>query len=485
MVNYLLGGPARPRVELDRPRITRAIESFIFPLSHEPNYGWTDPVASGADHWTRLREYGARPVSDDDLRERLDRLESLVEDQQETIEEQQETIEDQRERVAELESADTDEEATAPTRPVSRRDAIKAGGLVGLFGLGAGTASADPQGHIGTDTDPLQTLYTEELDGGVTGGTAVSDLHGAGLSIASGALKLTHADLFDFGSSTGVISEHFGGLDINSPTDGEVTIPAGSGYVADATSSRTRSVDWTETVLGPFTPDTSVSIGVDHTGTPATGVGASSTSILLGEVVTDSNQRIAVLKESPQVVDHNSSRIDRVLRLAFKNLVVTGLVVQPNGSTQLTVTEGTYVFGDNIYSPSGGSTVTWGEYYLDSNNNPALRNESLSEDTVPAKYNVPGNTPPLQPIPAGNFARHAFYVVGEGATEQYVLLYSQKAFSSLTNAANAGVPPRPAVLSGNVALIASIIVDDTGGIVEIIDERRKRDYCSLATVGGC
>jgi archaellum component FlaC len=145
-----------------------------------------------------------------DIDDRLDRLESRLERQRETTENQQETIETQQNRIDDLESDDDSD------RSVTRRDAIRAGGVLALLGLGSaatGTASADPQGQVGTETDPLQSLYTEELDGGVTGGSALTDLTGAGLSISSGTLSASGASAWDSdgsgllmpsGSETGV-----------------------------------------------------------------------------------------------------------------------------------------------------------------------------------------------------------------------------------------------------------------------------------------
>jgi len=101
--------------------------------------------------------------------------------------------EEQADRIETLEArlADTDDgNGGGDQEPiVNRRNALKAGGLVGLLGLGAGTASADPQGQIGTSSDPLEALYTEELNGGVTGGQTLTDLAGSNLSINGGALE--------------------------------------------------------------------------------------------------------------------------------------------------------------------------------------------------------------------------------------------------------------------------------------------------------
>jgi len=119
-----------------------------------------------------------------DINDRLDRLESLVEQQQETIEKQ-------RERIAELEGdPDGKENPDETVSAVSRRDALTAGGVLALLVGGVGTASAGAQGQVGSSADPLQTLYTEELNGGVADDTAVTDLPGNGLTISDGSLGI-------------------------------------------------------------------------------------------------------------------------------------------------------------------------------------------------------------------------------------------------------------------------------------------------------
>ncbi|MFT4947259.1 MAG: hypothetical protein ACI8TL_001499 [Natronomonas sp.] len=104
-----------------------------------------------------------------DIRERLDRLESLVE-------QQQETIRAQRERIARLDSEEDTQNEDGESVAVSRRGALKAGGVLAALGLGVGTASADAQGQVGTSSDPLNTLYTEELYGNSGTVTVQDDL---------------------------------------------------------------------------------------------------------------------------------------------------------------------------------------------------------------------------------------------------------------------------------------------------------------------
>jgi hypothetical protein len=95
-----------------------------------------------------------RTTDSTDVQERLDRLESVVEAQQETIQQQ-------RERITELEG-ETDGDDTPLL--ANRRNALKADGLLALLFGGVGTASADSQGQVGTTSDPLSALYTDEIN---------------------------------------------------------------------------------------------------------------------------------------------------------------------------------------------------------------------------------------------------------------------------------------------------------------------------------
>jgi len=122
-----------------------------------------------------------------DIEDRLERLESLVDRQQERIDQQQETIREQRDRIRELETEPTENVEDGSTT-LDRRDALKAGGLLALLFGGVGTASANPQGQVGTSSDPLQALYTAELNGPLTDGNPLDSLLGSGLTIQDGNL---------------------------------------------------------------------------------------------------------------------------------------------------------------------------------------------------------------------------------------------------------------------------------------------------------
>ncbi|MFB6179666.1 MAG: tail fiber domain-containing protein [Halorientalis sp.] len=115
-----------------------------------------------------------------DVESRLEALETAVVRQKRHLERQ-------RERVVAMANAGAD--GAEPI--ITRRGVLTAGGLLALLGFGTGSAGATATGQIGTGTSPLNTLYTDQLNGGVTGGTALTNLVGSGLTINSGALETT------------------------------------------------------------------------------------------------------------------------------------------------------------------------------------------------------------------------------------------------------------------------------------------------------
>lgn len=110
---------------------------------------------------------------------------------------------------------------------LNRRNALKAGGLVALLFGSVGTASAAAQGQIGTSSRPLKKLYTEELNGGITGNTSLTSLTGDRLSITSGALTADSAGISDSGTAVyaNAADINFGhGLQVTDDGNGAVTV---------------------------------------------------------------------------------------------------------------------------------------------------------------------------------------------------------------------------------------------------------------------
>ena len=97
--------------------------------------------------------------------DRLERLESIVDQQQELIVTQQATIDNQRDQLDELATVlPSDSPADRGSLPIGRRNVLQAGGVLALLGVGAGVTTAQPQGQVGTESQPLEILYTAGIE---------------------------------------------------------------------------------------------------------------------------------------------------------------------------------------------------------------------------------------------------------------------------------------------------------------------------------
>ncbi len=166
---------------------------------------------------------------------------------------------------AEIEDTNTDslEEESEKFHPrVSRRGMLLTGGVLGLLGLGSGSAAAATgSGQIGTTTTPLKTIFANEINGGVTGDTALTSLVGGDLSI-DGSGNLTT------GGSAGPFADE---------DSDNLVEPTGSLTGIDVTDVET------DTLSGSLTGDTEV--------TSITGNGLSISS---GSLTTDAASPLSV-----------------------------------------------------------------------------------------------------------------------------------------------------------------------------------------------
>ena len=78
----------------------------------------------------------------------------------------------------------------------------------------------------------------------------------------------------------------------------------------------------------------------------------------------------------------------------------------------------------------------------------------------------------LTSIPAGEWVKHALYVVNDGDEEKWMFVYGQESFASLALAQAGGTPVQPVYFQEGVVLVLCIIVQQgNANIVEIIDCR--------------
>lgn len=168
-------------------------------------------------------------MTDDDTTDRLDRLEALVDRQAESIETLHEDVAALREE---------GDDGSGRGVPVSRRTALRAGGLLALLGIGAGTASADPQGQVGTASDPLHALYALEANSPSslslsTGGERVLELGvpgtDAGGDTAGGNVVAGHPNNTVNNGAVGVVIGGGGATNGNENTVGQRYATVGGG----------------------------------------------------------------------------------------------------------------------------------------------------------------------------------------------------------------------------------------------------------------
>lgn len=106
-------------------------------------------------------------------------LEAALDDHRQRLDDHEAVLEDRR---RDSDDAGSDRAAAGP--------AVGAGGLLAAVGLGAGTASAEPQGQVGADGRAVETVYVAALDGPVTNDQPIESLVGGGLEIEDGTLTI-------------------------------------------------------------------------------------------------------------------------------------------------------------------------------------------------------------------------------------------------------------------------------------------------------
>ena len=294
------------------------------------------------------------------VEERLDRLESLVEQQQETIQQQ-------RERITELEG-ETDSDETPLL--ANRRTALKAGGLAALLFGGVGTASADPQGQVGTSSHPLKKLYTEELNGGITGDTALTDMTGTGLQIASGSLDIDSNGVGskELASDSVTVAGNTVSLGATTPVDYVDLADTGNSFPIPNSDLANDSVTiaGNEVALGGST-----TLAISHTALSDVNPGNHHTRPSAGDGLTETDNTFSVTlskvgSESGTGVLAGVGTDDIEYRSITSEDSVT--VSQNSGTVTVGVTTSnsnvTSSFPDSIVSTSGEATVTNGAITL-------------------------------------------------------------------------------------------------------------------------
>lgn len=270
-----------------------------------------------------------------------------------------------------------------------------------------------------------------------------------------------------------------------------VDVAAGVGYVIDTSGgiSSLHKVEWTsDTLTQATTPaladDSNNYVYADINGDLQVAAARPDDSavVLLGRAYLANGARVFI--DGSPVPIFNGRNIDveydrNVFGALFSRGGITTTSALP-GSTDLSVTSGLYYFSQNGFSVSGmdstgGSgppvVASFSQVNTDGTGTYVYTGGvTAATDTL---YDTGTGT---AAIPAGEFAKHALYLVGSAGSagnEAYFLQLSQATYVGLVAAQAANIPTPP---SGNVfeegfVLIAEVIVEDSMGIQDITDAR--------------
>jgi hypothetical protein len=189
-------------------------------------------------------------------------------------------------------------------------------------------------------------------------------------------------------------------------------------------------------------------------------------NILLGRVVTNSST-VSFIDGSPLNSDHTSNRFDSLFREALGPIYAFGSIVT-EGTTPFTldVTAGEYYYSTNEYQPTGGSGLTFNQYYRD-----GLGGWNISATTLVNNTQFDNNGT-LSGLTSSAYTKHTLYIVGDGVNEKYFLVLGQNQYQTLVETENALLPEPPSYFTDAVTQIANIYIKQgLSGITEIEDIR--------------
>lgn len=276
----------------------------------------------------------------------------------------------------------------------------------------------------------------------------------------------THTDastLIFEGSTMGLIS---GG--VLSGTGLTISVSSGFGYLEKTTVNEVyKRLDWSASTI-TLSPNQENYIYFNENSilSANSGIPDNTTNIILGRVVTNSTG-VEFIDQSPYNASHTSNLLSTFNRNALGPVYATGSIVTENASKfRLNVSQGQYYFSENEFSPSGGTGISFTQYYRN-----GLTGWTTSATTFVNNNNYDSNGT-LTGLSSSAFTKHSLYVVGQGVNEKYFLVLGQNEYTTLVQTENANLPTPPTYFDDAVTPIAAIYIQQGySGITQIEDIR--------------
>lgn len=274
------------------------------------------------------------------------------------------------------------------------------------------------------------------------------------------------SDLLEGEPGMGIITGGFltdeGGFDVG--------VGDGFGYaqVSPFPDHRIRRIAWPDSTV-TLSANQDVYIYVNSSGvlTSSGSIGNTTDIILIGRVVTNATG-IELIDQSPMLARHAVNYINRMFRDALGSIYDSGSIVTENVTPfKLNITAGTYFFSFNRYTPSGGSAISFHEYYKD-----GLGGYNSSTTDLINNTDYDDGTGTLAPLTSGYYVKHTLYVNCDDADEKYFLVLGQAEYAASAAVESAPLPTPPSWIKDAVTPIASIIVQEgSSNIFNILDIR--------------
>lgn len=282
------------------------------------------------------------------------------------------------------------------------------------------------------------------------------------ITFADGTHTDTSTLIFE-GSTMGLVS----GGTITSVGGLSAQTASGFGYLKKTGTEIYERIDWNNSVI-VLSPNTNNYLYINSSSilSASNTIPNNTENIVLGRVVTNVST-IAFIDESPQRADHTSNLFSTFNRTALGPVYASGSLVTQNATPfKINVSSGDYFFSENEFSPSGGSGITFTQYYR---NGSGGWNTSATTFVQSTSFDNNGT---LSGLTTSAFTKHTLYVVGDGSNEKYFLVLGQAQYTTLVEAEGADLPTPPTYFNDAVTPISSIYVrQGSSNIIQFEDIR--------------
>lgn len=270
--------------------------------------------------------------------------------------------------------------------------------------------------------------------------------------------------IFD-GSAMGILS----GGSITTISGFIIQAEAGFGYLEKSNNNGiVRRIDWNNSQITlSANTDNYIFINENSILSRSGSKPNSQYNIILGRVVANSTG-IEFIDLSPVNAEHTSNRFDNLFSDALGPIFANGSIVTEGTSAfTLDVTAGEYFFSTNKINPSGGTGITFNQYYRN-----GTGSTWVTSATTLVNNTHFDNNGTLSGLTAGYYTKHTLYVLGDGLFENYFLVLGQNQYATLIETEDSLLATPPSYFTDSVTQISNIYIQQGAtGITQFEDIR--------------